>query len=836
MADIKASSTGGNLQTQKLDNWCDKMSTWCWPCPPKHFCGPSKYMIDTISKIPTGSLYFASRKGPVSESSARITGSPYDMIGIIFQSITGGREGIYVYTVDSTFGDGDDPTNKVVIVNLADLIKDDTIIHHAVLPLKDFADCDDEDGKSEESYQRRKRYGPVSYRSNTEQCKGHDGSDDDNDDNWYKDCPDSKEWKKLLRQKRTDIIKELFRKYRQMKPVHDAYQSLASIVGFPVAESLRSENAFTAPELIGLILFQAGLIWDGRFATGNKNPVCCFDKCFFQKLAEDCAKKDHDCEAIVALTTPRTHVSVKYSDHYTVREDKRKDYPNIICKEAHKKCPNPDCKCNPCKCDPCECGKKEAPKKEAPKKEAPKKEAPKKEAPKKEAPKKEAPKKEAPKKCPNPDCKCDPCECGKKEKETVKKDWLEDGIIEARQVYHRDDDNEEDESDRRVQNNLRRYLDEAFDNGYHSEYKDAQNEEKGSEEESGYCDYYDCEEENYKRCYYPAKWAKSVDCYDRGNNCWPKPCEKCVYARTILFGSLRPVDFLIDYYQSSGIDPNGHADFKDYTPLTGRRGAIGELVAIIHSLASQRAVGNFLDHNINKLNLCWYHDNLIPIELCNYPNRNCDDRIEHECKILKELVCRLDKDFVQKRMLHVDNTCLSGNRLHLICKRTSELSLELHALANECNTFVKYGKKYCHVNSYDENDEDRGEYKFKVLIDGGDKCATEYVIVLHEYMWGKGWSYDWKEALCRSQQKHYELCHRIKTLISDLVDLKNRTPISCIILDLIVCLVEQAHRLYRYVCNCRKYCQEEERRLRNYHERKGDDIDTNQIIDEICEE
>ncbi len=83
-------------------------------------------------------------------------------------------------------------------------------------------------------------------------------------------------------------------------------------------------------------------------------------------------------------------------------------------------------------------------------------------------------------------------------------------------------------------------------------------------------------------------------------------------------------------------------------------------------------------------------------------------------------------------------------------------------------------------------------------------------------MWGNDWEYVWKNSLDCSQEKYYELCCRIKKLISDLANLKNKIPVSCIILELIVCLVKQAHELYTYVRKCRE---------EKYHKRKEDEDD-----------
>ena len=782
MADINdySSYEKGRDQAEEQN---DKTYTWCWPCLPKQFIGPTKYVSENICKIPTGSLYFASRKGPLSEASARITGSPYNIVGLIFQSKTNNKEGTYVYTVDSTLIN-DKTSNKIAVVNLAELIVDDSIIHHGVLPLKDF---DDKLPKDSLDIQKDSKQNEYEY--------------------WYRDCTDSKDWKRRLLEKRNEILKDLFKKYRDMKPEHDAYQTLASIVGFPVAESLRSKNAFTAPELVGLILFQAGLIWDGRFAAGNKNPACCFDKRFFQKLAKNTSNKDNESDVVVALTTPRTHAAVKYSNEQVITTgDKRRDYPDIIHKKHKKKSRKPsenfeeefhkekikDCKS---KCNLDECNKQKE------------------------------------------DIYFD----DKKENKenNVSKSIEETDINNSNNKKHnthvstKGPENDEDETDRKIRYNLRKYLDDAIEYGYHCEYKDHNDNEKGSEEKEGeniYCDYYNSEDKcSYKRCYYPAKWAKNNECYHEFDELWPKPCKKCVYARTILFGSLRPVDFLVDYYCASGIDPNGHTDLKDITPLTGRRGSAGELVAIIYSLAAQRATGDMWDYDINKLNLCWFHDNLIPIELCNDTDKSCDDSIEQECKLLKGLVYKLDHDFVQKRMLHVDNFCLSGNRLLNICQRTSELAAELHALAIECDSNVKYDDKCCSLETYE--DDDCGEIKFKVLVDSNDKCATEYVIVLYKYMWGKSWSYEWEKPYICNREKYYEISCRIRRLSNDLIDLKNRIPVSCIILEPVICLLEQTRNLYKYLSYCHKnYCH------KKYQQRKGGELNIDEVINDVYSE
>lgn len=597
---------GSSLRT---DEESTDLSTWCWPCPPKNFSGPAKYTYETLSRIPTGSLYFSSRKGPLSEMSARITGSPYDMVGIIFQSRAPGREGTYVYTVDCAFLPSDKMTDKVVVINLTDLIYDDTIIHHAVLPLKDF------DEPSEETWRQR------------HVIRRHDD-----------------ESKSSLKERRSEIFRELFRNYREMSPEHDAYQTLASMAGLPVAESLRSKNALTAAELVGLILFQAGLIWDDRFAADDQNPVSCFDDCFFQPTSED---SEGDSEIVVNLLTPKSFTETRYRNR------------------------------------------------------------------------------------PPP----------------------------------------EQDGEEKGGEDLDSYLHRAFNESSEEE----ESKEKGSVSD---------EEEptpHPSRC--------------------QEPIQKPVYARTILFGSLRPVDFLRDYYRSSGLNPHDQSDLRSIRPLTGRRGASGELVAIIHSLANQRD-GN---DDVNQLNMSWYHDNLISIELDNNCDEGCEERIESECRVMKGLVQRIDQDFVQKHMLHMGNAALNGARLLRICRQASEIAAELHALACECDSYVR-SKEDHDVTLASDYNEERDHQKFKVRIDSQGRIGADYIIVLHKYMWGGGWKYDWTGPLKRDSDKHYEISCRMKRLIEGLSDLKNRTPVSCIILELLVCLLDQTDALNQYILQSRRYC------------------------------
>jgi hypothetical protein len=493
-----------------------KTITWCWPSPQ-----------NVGDKILTGSLYFASRKGALSDATLQISGLPYDIIGIIFQN-----KEYYVYTIIN---------NGVETISLNSLLSDNNITNHAVLQVKE-----------------------------TE-----------------------------FNEKRIEILRHLFKYYREVPIKYNLYRHLASIVGYPV---IKENGYMTGPQLIGLILFQAGLIWDDRFATGNKNPVCCFDKCFFQDIAKDA---EGDYEAIVSLVTPNN-------------------------------------------------------------------------------------------------------------------DWFE------------------------IEQNIQQYI-----------------------------DFY---QEDYKHCYSKSEWIKISDCDKR------LPHQKFVYTRTIIFEALRPSDFLKK--------TNNYYDLKPPNSP--------ELVGMICSLATRRTDEN----DINRINMSWYSDILKP--LCSESrSQDHNSRFEDYTQELMNIIPKLSSDF-NKRYL----SDLNGNLLLKICKCTSQLAAELHLLSEECNSRIKY------------NQDTKKEYKFKVLLDSGDRYATEYVIILNKYMWGNNWKYTWDN---RIECEKSELSVRIKKLMSDLTELKNKIPVSCVILELIVYLLEQAHRLYTYTRKYRKiiYIQED------------DNIDPQELIDEL---
>ena len=823
--------------SDKIDNVCKDMTTWCWPCPPKRFCGPCKYTKDTLCEIPTGSLYIASRKGPLAEMNAKITGCPYDMIGIIFQSKANNKEGTYLYTVDTKFVK--DGYNKVTVIDMLDLIKDDNIIFHGALPLKDFDDkkhcktCSNPRSYAKckggtcpkETFCSTKGMSDMEIdvcvqchedcdcngkyeHTKCELCDCHDTGQSDTDEKGMSDksdvfCPDcheececkgkkkhndcdkchchddqvSKCWdsaddchddceckgekahdtcdkcrcynsepseesssttvkskckskrnccvvnKEYLRNKRNETFKHLFKKYRNLKPEHDAYQALASIVGLPVAESLRTKNSFTAPELVGLILYQAGFTWDARFGSKTKNPACCYDEEFFKKLAERCNEKgsNDETDILLSMVTPKYHTNREY------KQVKGEDHIEMVVDEKGSE----DVKL----CDT-DCDQK---------------------------------------------CEVKGCE------EPV-------SLLHNKHFCPTDKESVLDD----VKDNLKNYMESK--NYYTSK-------------------------DDYRRCVYPSNWPNSSldSCSEEDDACKPK--KKEVYARTIMFGSLRVVDFLNGYYRAEGIDTNDHDDLKDLGCMYkyGRAG----LSAAIHSLASFRSKEKY---DFNDLNMVWYHDNIVPIELCNNKDADCKKHFKEECKVMERLATKLDQDYIQKRMLHQDKAILTSKKLHHICKKISELATELHSLACEVGSNIKHDDKKCRAKDYSDQ-EDCEKCDFNIKLKTHDKCTNEYYIVVDKYMWGE-WKYYWKHHMECNASKYYHLKSRAKRVVKDLYELKNRTPVTCILLELIVRMYKQAVCIFEYIDRSKDYCLKD----KQYDYSKGSDKNVDVLIEGTCSE
>ena len=580
----------------------EHISTWVWPGPPKEFSGPSKYTRETVCQIPPGSLYFASRKGPFSELNARITGSPYDMIGITVWSEAAGREGVYVYTMGMNLP-------GVVVVNLDTLISDDTIIHHAILPLKDLLD---------------------------------------------------EEWA----EQRHQVLKELLKKYRTLSPQHDSYQCLASMIGLPIADSLRPKKKMTPSELIGLILFQAGLIGDRR------NPISNWEKSFFEE-SED---------GNVTLITPALFRDGpkrdKRSEGSTYRDERSEGstYRDESSSSSSTSSSSPP---------------------------------------------------------PSPKRPQKPEEISK-QTETQTEEVSEDF----------DDIMRED---------LRGYL---------------------------------------RNSYKPPKWLEnSEELKEKGGEHWidqlETPTQKTIHSQTILFGSLRPVDFLIDYY--SDRIPENHK-------RVNYRGRCDQLIALLETLSDQGIP------NINQLDMSWYHDHLITIDLWNRTESLCQKEVENEIQNLRIILAELDQDFIQKRILHFENSLLSKERLGKICQMISELAAELHSLANLPSTYIRTSENLKGIKEWNDI---KSQMRLNVGTNSEDESTC--LMILPRYMWGQGWKYDWRSEAKFDQREFTEFFQRLEKLESRFSDLQRRVPSNCILLELIVHLQENTKHLHRYIQSCHRH-------------------------------
>ena len=337
----------GNDSTEfcKVDDECAHMQTVCYPCSCTELPNVCKYIhgeghcgVENIREIPTGSMYFAATRGPIAELNARVTGSPYDLVGIVFQS--GGST--YVFMVRN---------ERVESVLLTTLMSDDSIIRHATLPLKDFDDCPCDDtsppqmcptadiglvhaspGQGAEAangYADNFTAGVTQGEGANYEIKGTDDATDAEKsgdccaplsygcpttcvpDGFYdpEDVCDYKDWVAKLRKFRACRLANLFKKYSGMGAEADGYQRMAAMFGLPVSEEFRSKEQFTGPELVSLILFQAGLIWDNRFAINGGNPYCsCNNPCVYKSLAEQAACAS-PTESFLILTTPANYDS-----------------------------------------------------------------------------------------------------------------------------------------------------------------------------------------------------------------------------------------------------------------------------------------------------------------------------------------------------------------------------------------------------------------------------------------------------------------------------------------------------------------------------------------------
>jgi len=739
---------------QAPDDYCNPMTVWCWPDDLRPFVGPCKYTRENINKIPTGSLYFASRRGEMSSINAQVTNSPYDVIGIVIQS-DNTEYGTYVYTIETYYDpDTTEPIRKVKTVPMVKFIEDPRVYHHGVLPLKAFAN-DNDDYCTEPTPFPHKSYqniGPSygfdavkAWADNFDQGRrkankekgGKKYSHWNVKDSSSSDSPTSSTFEipadrtPNLEKKRVEVLKSLLQKYWNSNATYDSYQTLAAIFGLPVAEELRDPNQFTSPELIGLILYQAGLIWDNRFATGNKNPACCFNYEFFKKLA-DKAKSKSPFDAIVMLCSPNTHAQIRSRKPVVYDSSEQTSYPSFNDDSSSQE----------------------------------------------------------PSESTFP--------------ETI-----------SSHDNHKSSSSSSEEVVQKT-NSLRQYLRSAYDQGYNCRVH-GYRPDKGGEQQGEPVINILGDKGGYERGYAKANQFRGESLQ--------QPCQVEVHALTIMFGSLRVSDFLRDYYAGAGIDINGYGNLIDgkYNKIANQ----SDLGSLVVSLANERAINEHLGYSLNELNLSSYHDVLIPIELTPDDSLNAVSAQQQELELqaLNKLASDIKKDFLQKKMLNQDIGGLSGALLKNICERYTNLSRDLHELAKECKLRVRYSGKESSLDSF-ENSEDNSCLRFNVKLTSKHPATNEFAFVSWPYMWGLDWEYYSAHHLKCRDSRYWELECIISKIITNLEDLKKRTPKNCIILELIVCLTHQAKFFRDWINTSRDHYSR-----KVYRRRKGDEIETTDTTD-----
>ena len=294
----------------------------------------------------------------------------------------------------------------------------------------------------------------------------------------------------------------------------------------------------------------------------------------------------------------------------------------------------------------------------------------------------------------------------------------------------------------------------------------------------------------YERGYAKVKDFRDqvYDSDDQKDPIYLKPYDVDVVAPTIRFGSLRIVDFLCNYYAAQDTDPSGYGNLEAGKSKTG-----GQYSSFVESLAKLRAVNEHLSYDLNCLDMSWFHDDLIKIELAPDETKipQCEAQDLQDAKDLDKMVKRFEKTFLQQRMLHQEASGLSGGLLKRICQRFSECASEVHRIARECKSHVKHSKHDKSAKSY-EGDNNGECIKFNVDLDSKHPLVDEFALVAWPYMWGNDWEYYWKENMECEEGEYWQMCCALDRAIANLKDLANRTPKNCIVLELVIHLKKQA--------------------------------------------
>lgn len=807
----------------EIDDECHYTKIYCWPreVRPKELKTICKYRLCNIDKIPNGSIFFASRSGPLSSLNARVTGTPYNLIGIIVRVNKCGPDSVYVYIVDTISSDCDRLFNRVCLIPLKIFMQDASIIDMRIKRLKNFdvnnGDCSTSGSISELSkpnwpkdqnignyFKPGKAYeatiaannayiaGKIATNKNCDnsnsycstkgrenkkgcnkKCSSHCPSSSSCSSSSSSSCSSSsssssscsssssscsssspcsnecsfssfshvhsnKSWCHKLSEKRISILTCSLKKYIDLQGEYDDYQSLAQYFGYPVAEELRTKNYFTGPELVGRILFEAGLIWDDRMSIDGKNPYCCFDTCFWENFNQKVSKECNPVDAVIAFTNPNR--------------------PKI---------------CKP---------------------------------------------------------ECDEAKLDCEKKFDNKRNIDENRNKQRFNSKHKPIPELNEDIDHQIGNHLRQFIIDSFNQGAETNIKT--NCGNGSCDDSQYCTSKGrkkccdsssssssssscsckCSSSSSSSC----SSSSSSSCSSSSSSCssssssdscrtYLSPTERHVHAVTIMFGSLRIVDFLVDYYQARGIDYKGINNLCDIEKSLCNYGIAGDVASAIASLATQRAAGDQLDYSFNRLNLSWYDDNLIPIERCPTftSEESCKKEWQKECKILERFSCQIQRDFIQKRMLNQDISGFSGSTLLILSKQLSNYLCLLHDLATSINAHVNWNGKEDTVRSLEDLENDSDELKIPIACKDGHK---EYEVKSQSYMWGCSWKYLFPHILKCDITKHGIYCNTLCSIIEGLQSLYYRTPSNNILREIIYHVRKQAKCMKKWVNECRKHC------------------------------
>lgn len=696
-----------------------------WPCVAKSYskfptceyvlgCGDGDSTMN-VCDIPIGSIYFGSRRGPTGDMSAKFTGCNYNIVGIVYQSC----KGTVVYTVGGS---------NVGVVSLSSLIKDNSIMRHAIMPIKGFAktSCpinptglgltqDDghlvpgQGGLAAQNFTNDFIAGSTSFGANYNPHKGDVGTAKHGvsacDSDYYNDCCDDASYADLLEAYRICEFEKLFEKYDRLLAETDGYQKMASILGLPVSEEMRTKTQFTAPELVSLILLEMGLISDKRFPSGP-----CADD--YSKTLAAQAANSSNTGAMLILSTPANY--------------------NSCCAQAQA-CVTA--------CVPV-CA---------------------------------------------PSAGCVPCAATgtpqviQHAEAQLGISATNDGVSAA--ALHKGDGDD-------------------FVMPSTGSYGPADGDAPHVVEVSSQ----DQDRTLVSGCYGPAACAPCAPVYTGGCcpplACAPVACKRyrmpyktTVDAQTVLVGSMREVDLLIDYYAELGISPNGN-DFWNVHSTNGGCGVGGEIQSAVDALAAQRLVGDKYDYDFNLLKTTdWYVPVLIKIELQNVLGANPKEDASQICNIAT-VVSQLANNYTMETQIALDDMW-TGGRLKKVSQKFAWACNEVHSIAVCTPTCVNYGGSCCGLT--DTFNMTNNYCAYSVPICAGGNVAPCVVTVPNSYYYGCDWSYQLGCSPYTPASSHTIMCTRLEHVVVELRQLKLQTPRNSIMMNLVSHLLTESECLLEWL-------------------------------------